>query len=136
MAHLEAVRCGYLPARQRFGGLTSHHRRTRHGSVAAMHRIDESFGSVETRTWSPQRCRAGSAGREMAHSPGSIGLDGMPGGHGGHGRIALAPPDMATEPPKRVPSGPECQFCDISSAECPERVENGDRTSDSITDDF
>lgn len=28
-------------------------------------------------------------------------------------------------PPGRVPSGPECRFCDIGVLDCPERVDNG-----------
>ncbi len=39
-------------------------------------------------------------------------------------------------PPERTPRAHECRFCDISSAECPERVEDGNRPADGITDEF
>ena len=39
-------------------------------------------------------------------------------------------------PPKRIPSAHECRFCDISNAECPERVDDGDQPADGITDEF
>ena len=40
----------------------------------------------------------------------------------------------AEEPPRRVPSGAECRFCDITLADCPERI-SGD-TPEGVTDDF
>ena len=39
-------------------------------------------------------------------------------------------------PPERTPSAHECRFCDISSVECPERVEDGAQPADGITDEF
>ena len=39
-------------------------------------------------------------------------------------------------PPERIPSAHECRFCDISSAECPERVEDGDQPAEGTTDEF
>ena len=42
----------------------------------------------------------------------------------------------ADAPPKRVPSRPECSFCDISTADCPERVEKVPETESTTTDDF
>ena len=42
----------------------------------------------------------------------------------------------ADTPPKRVPSAAECRFCDITAADCPERVEDGDQTVDETTDEF
>ena len=39
-------------------------------------------------------------------------------------------------PPTRTPSAHECRFCDISSVECPERVEDGNQPADGITDEF
>ena len=39
----------------------------------------------------------------------------MPGSHAAVA-TALVPHDPTAEPPKRVPSGPECHFCDISAA--------------------
>ena len=41
----------------------------------------------------------------------------------------------APEPARRVPSARECSFCDISFADCPERVSE-DSVSDGVTDDF
>ena len=29
----------------------------------------------------------------------------------------------APVPPRRVPSGPECRFCELTKADCPERVD-------------
>ena len=37
------------------------------------------------------------------------------------------------EPARKVPSGPECGFCDITAQDCPERIEGGHAGS---TDDF
>ena len=42
----------------------------------------------------------------------------------------------AETPDKRVPSPQECRFCDISTADCPERVEEGDEPESGTTDDF
>ena len=42
----------------------------------------------------------------------------------------------ADEPARRVPSGPECRFCDISVADCPERVEDEPEPESGTTDDF
>ena len=39
------------------------------------------------------------------------------------------------EPARKVPSGPECGFCDITPEDCPERIEDGDLHAGS-TDDF
>ena len=39
-------------------------------------------------------------------------------------------------PPRRVPSFAECQFCDITSAECPERVKQQPHAKTATTDDF
>ena len=41
----------------------------------------------------------------------------------------------APEPARRVPSARECGFCDISFADCPERVSE-DTVSEGVTDDF
>ena len=38
--------------------------------------------------------------------------------------------------PARVPSRPECRFCDISAADCPARVEDDYQPEDGTTDDF
>ena len=35
----------------------------------------------------------------------------------------------SSEPARRVPSAPECRFCDLTSADCPERVEDDPRES-------
>ena len=40
------------------------------------------------------------------------------------------------EPARRVPSRQECRFCDISAADCPERVEDEYEPEDGTTDDF
>ena len=42
----------------------------------------------------------------------------------------------ADTPPRRVPNGPECRFCDISAADCPERVDDYYEPEDGTTDDF
>ncbi len=42
----------------------------------------------------------------------------------------------ADTPPKRVPSPQECRFCDISAADCPERMDNELAFDDANTDDF
>ncbi len=39
------------------------------------------------------------------------------------------------EPARKVPSGPECGFCDITAQHCPERVDGEDLHAGS-TDDF
>ena len=41
----------------------------------------------------------------------------------------------SAEPARRVPSARECGFCDISSADCPERAAEGD-VAEGVTDDF
>ena len=41
----------------------------------------------------------------------------------------------AETPARRVPSTQECRFCDITKADCPERVEAEPREEE-ITDDF
>ena len=41
----------------------------------------------------------------------------------------------AGEPARRVPSPRECGFCDISAADCPERVA-GDAVAEGVTEDF
>ena len=41
----------------------------------------------------------------------------------------------APEPTRRVPSARECGFCDISFADCPERVSE-DTVSEGVTEDF
>ena len=41
----------------------------------------------------------------------------------------------ADEPPGRVPSGPECRFCDISTMDCPERMDD-DPAAEGATDDI
>ena len=41
----------------------------------------------------------------------------------------------AGEPARRVPSTRECWFCDISSADCPERVDK-DAVAEGVTEDF
>ena len=40
------------------------------------------------------------------------------------------------EPARRVPSRQECRFCDISAADCPDRVDDGYEVEDGNTDDF
>ena len=42
----------------------------------------------------------------------------------------------ADTPARRVPSEHECGFCDITSADCPERVEGGHRPKEGATEDF
>ena len=42
----------------------------------------------------------------------------------------------APEPPIRVPSAQECRFCDITTADCPERVDAGPEPENGATDDF
>ena len=39
-------------------------------------------------------------------------------------------------PARKVPSGPECRFCDIGLEDCPDRVDAGARPEDTATDDF
>ena len=41
----------------------------------------------------------------------------------------------AAEPARRVPSPRECGFCDISSADCPERADQ-DVVAEGVTEDF
>ena len=41
----------------------------------------------------------------------------------------------AGEPARRVPSPGECGFCDISSLDCPERVEE-DVVAEGVTEEF
>ena len=40
------------------------------------------------------------------------------------------------DPARRVPSSDECRFCDITSADCPERVEENPQAETATTDDF
>ncbi len=42
----------------------------------------------------------------------------------------------ADEPARRVPSQQECRYCDISAADCPERVEDEYGPEEGTTDDF
>jgi len=42
----------------------------------------------------------------------------------------------ADEPSRRVPSRQECRFCDITDADCPERVEAVPEPESATTDDF
>ena len=42
----------------------------------------------------------------------------------------------APEPPHRVPSAPECLFCDMTAVDCPERVEAAHELDAATTDDF
>ena len=42
----------------------------------------------------------------------------------------------ADKPPTRVPSRQECRFCDISAADCPERVDEGSEPEGRTTSDF
>ena len=39
-------------------------------------------------------------------------------------------------PPKTVPSPQECRFCDISAADCPERMDRDNEPEKGITTDF
>ena len=39
-------------------------------------------------------------------------------------------------PAKRVPSAQECRFCDITAADCPQRVEQGSEPAGGTTTDF
>ena len=39
-------------------------------------------------------------------------------------------------PARKVPSGPECRFCDIGLQDCPDRVDAGTGPEDTETDDF
>ena len=41
----------------------------------------------------------------------------------------------AGEPARRVPSPRECRFCDISPADCPERIAD-DSVTEGVTQDF
>ena len=42
----------------------------------------------------------------------------------------------ANTPAQRVPSFTECKFCDITGADCPERVEGQPNAETATTDDF
>ncbi len=42
----------------------------------------------------------------------------------------------ADQPPDRIPSGQECLFCDITAADCPERVDHDLDLEHASTDDF
>ena len=42
----------------------------------------------------------------------------------------------ADKPPGRVPSVPERRFCDITAADCPERVEPNEDAPEGMTADF
>ena len=42
----------------------------------------------------------------------------------------------ADQPPARVPSRQECRFCDISAADCPERVDGDAEPREGTTSDF
>ena len=42
----------------------------------------------------------------------------------------------AAETPRRVPSAAECRFCDITVADCPERMESGFEPGEGTTADF
>ena len=42
----------------------------------------------------------------------------------------------AETPPARVPSRQECRFCDISAADCPERIDGGSEPQSGTTSDF
>ena len=42
----------------------------------------------------------------------------------------------ADTPARRVPSLAECRFCDITGADCPERMEGGEFRDEGATDDF
>ena len=42
----------------------------------------------------------------------------------------------ADEPARRVPSRQECRFCDITTADCPERIEEASEPEAGDTDDF
>ncbi len=39
-------------------------------------------------------------------------------------------------PAKRVPNAPECRFCDISAADCPERMDEGSESTGGTTTDL
>ncbi len=53
-----------------------------------------------------------------------------------HRLITLIHRVAAPDPPPWTPSGPECRFCDITDADCPERVEAEPETEQATTDDF
>ena len=53
-----------------------------------------------------------------------------------HRLITLIHRVAAPDPPPPVPNPPECGFCDITIADCPDRVENGAPPSAGNTDDF
>ena len=42
----------------------------------------------------------------------------------------------ADKPPSRVPSRPECRFCDISGVDYPERADEGSEPEGGTTNDF
>ena len=42
----------------------------------------------------------------------------------------------ADEPARRVPSRQECRFCDISAADCPQRMDDATQLGEGTTDDF
>ena len=42
----------------------------------------------------------------------------------------------ADKPARRVPSPQECRFCDITAADCPERVDEGSEPKGETTADF
>ena len=53
-----------------------------------------------------------------------------------HRLITLIHRVAAPDPPPWTPSGPECRFCDITAADCPERVESAPELGTVTTDDF
>ena len=42
----------------------------------------------------------------------------------------------ADQPPARIPSRPECRFCDITAADCPDRVDDDLSPVQASTTDF
>ena len=49
---------------------------------------------------------------------------------------ALIPRLAGNKAPKRVPSAQECRFCDISTADCPERMDDDYDPDGGSTNDF
>ena len=67
----------------------------------------------------------------------TIGLDGMPSSHSATARYPLRRPTRPpNRPPSRHPAASEYRFCDISAADCPERIEAAYELEAATNDDF
>ena len=56
--------------------------------------------------------------------------------HLGFGLGALIRRLSADKPPTRVPSRPECRFCDITAKDCPDRVDSDAEPREGTNTDF